>query len=158
MVTRETVKESLESRWLMKNILSFCAAYVICILLVVLGGSEFKTNGFWFFMIFISLLFLPIIFYHVYQYMVLFRYLERYEIYEVELKHPQKSTVYKVSIYYTATFQTKKGRTVSKTTKPLWKNERLFGRYLPLEEHSLKAVIAYNDIRDAIVVLESDKR
>lgn len=158
MVTKEKIKNSLEARWLMKIILSFCASYVVCILLVVFGRSEFKTNGFLFFVIFISLLFLPIIVYHVYQYLVLFRYPERYEIYDAELKHPEKALVYKVSIYYTASFQTKKGRTVSKKTRPLWKNERLFGRYLPLEDHSLNAVIAYNDFRDAIVVLESEKR
>ena len=158
MVTKETIKNSLEARWLMKIILSFCAAYVMCMLIIVLGRSEFDTNGFLFFSVFISLLFLPVILYHVYQYVVLFQYLERYERCEVELKYPQKALVYKVSIYYTATFQTKKGRTVSKKTKPLWKIERLLGRYLPLEEHRLNAVIAYNDIRDAIVVLESDKR
>jgi len=158
MVTKETVKKSLEARWLMKNIFSFSAVYVICILIIVFHRSEFKTNGFWFFVVFISLLFLPVICYHIYQYMVLFQYLERYELYEVELKNPEKSAVYKISIYYTATFQTKKGRTVSKTTKPLWKNKRLFGKYLPLEEHSLNVVIAYNDVRTAILVLKEGRR
>ena len=57
MVTKETIKNSLEARWLMKIILSFCAAYVMCMLIIVLGKSEFDTNGFLFFSVFISLVF-----------------------------------------------------------------------------------------------------
>ena len=116
MVTKETVKKSLEARWLMRSIAGLSVAYVIIMLAVVVFRTEFKTNGFLFFVVFMSLLFLPLIAYHVYQYMVLFRYAERYVIYEAELS-----------------------------------------KFIPLQEHSIDAVIAYNDVQDAILVLKEGK-
>ena len=158
MVTKETIKSSLEARWLMRIIVSLSAVYVILMLALVVFRTEFRTNGFLFFVVFMSLLFLPVIAIHVYQYVVLFRYVERYVIYEAELNHPRKAAFYKAGIYYTATFRTQKGRAVSKTTKPLWRNKQLLSKFIPLQEHSIDAVIAYNDVRDAILVLKEGKK
>lgn len=55
-----------------------------------------------------------------------------------------------------ASFQTRKGRSVEKLTRPVWRDEVL-EKIRPLKEKSIHAKIAYNDVRDVILVLESDE-
>lgn len=157
MVTKETVKNSLEARWLMKIIVSTGVCYLLCFIPFFIYRTEVKPQMILFFGIFVSVLFLPVIGYHIYCYVNLFRYIERYEIYELELNHPKRARFYRGARHYTASFQTRKGRNVEKLTRPLWRDEFL-AKVRPLKEKSIHAKIAYNDVRDAILVLESDER
>ena len=161
MLTKEMVKKSIEARWRKGQIRMYFIIFsffeVLGLIIGVVFGMHTGEFHITFTIIGIILLvfcivFLPFIFYFLYKYLKLFKYLEDYIIYEVTLDKPSTSFMYRGSVYYTITFITEANEKITRDTRPLWSSSILAS--FSLEEYNNKKVkIAYNENLDCLIVL-----
>lgn len=161
MITKEKIKNSLSARWHLHNLRTYGVVgliYGVIMLFIAIfaalmhGDFIFAisiTGGiFLFFAIAIS----PFVIYEAHRYRSLFKSIDNYEPCEAMLDRPSTSYWARGAIYYTVTFKTSDGETVTADTRAMWSSAPLAPNQL--EDYNNKTVtLAYDKEAERLIVI-----
>ena len=162
---REIVRGSIECKWRQKQIKVWIgvlcgtigALFLMCLFAGAQPGTDGKSDMKTAFEIFgiltasFTVIFLPFVFYYVWQYLKLFRHCESYELYEVMLDKPDTSVFYRGAIYYRVSFVTEQDEYITLDTKPLWSGSG--SSDLQLEKYNNRKVRVLYDRENVRVIV-----
>lgn len=161
MITKETIKNSLDAKWRKRQIIMYCSFLGVAFFIEFIFSlfTLLKENGVDYFLIpliisttFFLIILAPFIIYSISKYRSLFKDLENYHQYEVTLDKPETSYWYRGAVYYTVSFETVSNKKVTIDTNPLWSS--FFTTIGEIKEYNNKKVdILYNENLDSIIVL-----
>ena len=165
MITKETIKNSLNAKWHLHNLstysivgLVYGAVMLFIAIFAALMHGDFIlaisiTGGIF---LFFALAISPFVIYEAHRYRSLFESIDKYEIFEARLDRPSTSYWVRGAIYYTVTFKTSDGETVTADTRPMWSSAPLARNQL--SDYNNKTVtLAYDKENDRLVVLDLKK-
>jgi len=161
MLTKKIVKKSIEAEWRKRQIFLWIGIIAISVGLMLLFGIvtgmkdgnlalTLEIGGI--FMLIYRISFMTFVLFCVYKYVMLFKDLNNYQIYEVVLNTPRTSRWYRGAVYYTVTIKLEDGTRIAKDTKPLW-SDIFFSKFRLSDYNNQKIHIAYNAEADKMIVI-----
>jgi len=165
MLTKEIIKAALDAKWHLHNLKVYGVVSLIygVIMLFIAVFSSLMHGDFVLaisitgsvFLVF-ALALSPFVIYEFYRYKSLFKSIESYEQGEAKLDRPSTSYWVRGAIYYTVTFKTSSGETVTVDTRPMWSSSPFAQNQL--DDYNNKTVnVAYDKDSDRLIVLELKK-
>lgn len=162
MITKEKIKSSLSAKWHLHNLATYGvvgAIYGIVMLFIAIFASLMHEGGFILALsitggifLFFTLAISPFVIYEAYRYRSLFKSIDKYELCEARLDRPSTSYCGRGAIYYTVSFKTSDGESVTADTRAMWSSAPFAQNQLA--DYNNKTVsLAYDKENDRLVVL-----
>ena len=162
MLTKEAIKSSLSAKWHLHNLKAYGIVgliYGVVMLFIAIFASLMHEGGFILALsitggvfLFFALAISPFVIYEAYRYRSLFKSIDKYETCEARLDRPSTSYWGRGAIYYTVSFKTSEGESVTADTRAMWSSAPFAQNQL--EDYNNKTVsLAYDKENDRLVVL-----
>ena len=152
MVTKERIQNAIESKWRLRQSITYLIVTVgaigVCVLRVILDHSfQYGSIGETLLLICVIMaaVMVPFIVYPLWKYYWIIREWDAYEAYEVVLDRPNTSWLYKGAIYYTVRFQDRYGNLIAMDTKPIFSGGAF--AWFPLDTYNNRTVTVYYDAK-----------